>query len=60
MAVYGLSVWRSKWVKNMPQLFFECRNYFSHMPQLLAGSKTVQVSQQGRLIPGRRRLLPAH
>ena len=21
-------VWRSKWVKNIPQLSFECRNYF--------------------------------
>jgi len=23
-----LNVWRSKWVKNIPQLSFECRNYF--------------------------------
>ena len=40
--------------------FLMCRNFFSSRRNFLAGSKRVQVSQQGRLIPGRRHLLPAH
>jgi len=42
-----------------PATIFECRNFFSMCRNFLQGP-TVQVSQQGRIIPGRRRLDPVN